>query len=58
MFITINTTKSCPDIPDCMTIEEIRMATLDDEHIGMLSELVFCGLSSTKVEMQIELHPY
>ena len=24
------------DIPDCMKVEEIKIAMLDDEHIGML----------------------
>ena len=30
--------QSCTDIPDCMTVEEIRVATLDNEHLGILSE--------------------
>ena len=46
------------DIPYCMTAEEIRLATLDDEHLGILSEYVLCIWPSTKVKMQKDLQPY
>ena len=39
MWISISTLESCIKIPDCMMAEEMRLATLDDEHIGILSEL-------------------
>ena len=46
------------EIPDCMTAEEIRMAMLDNKHIGILSKLVLCGLPSTKAEVQKDPKPY
>ena len=55
MCITINAIESCTDIPGCITAEEIRVATLDDQHLGILSEHVFHILSSTKAEVQKEL---
>ena len=36
MCITINTVQLCMDIPDCVRAEEIRTATLDDEHLGIM----------------------
>ena len=42
MCITINAIESSMDIPEYMTAEEIRIATLDDDYRGMLSELQFC----------------
>ena len=41
--ITINAIESCTDIPDCMTTEDIRLASLEDEHLDMLSEYVSQG---------------
>ena len=45
-------------IPDCITAEEKRIAALDDEYIGMLSEFILCSRPSTKTEIQKELQPY
>ena len=56
--ITINTTESCIDISDCTKVEEIKIATLVDEHIGMLSEPILCGWPLTKAETPKELQPY
>ena len=43
------------DIPECMATEEVRLATLDTEHLGILSEHVLCGLPSTTAQVQKEL---
>ena len=39
MLITINTTGSYMNMPDCMTAEEIK-AKLHNKHLSILSELV------------------
>ena len=52
MCITINAIESCTDIPDCMKTKEIRTATLDDENLGILTELVLCIWPQTKAEIQ------
>ena len=44
MYITINTIESHMDIPDYMTAEEIRIAMLYDEHVGMLDKLIIYSL--------------
>ena len=45
-------------LPDCMTAEYIKLATLDDELLGILLEHVLCGWPSPKVKVQKELQPY
>ena len=57
MRITINSIEMCTDIPDCIPAEEIMLATLDDDHLGMLSKYVLYGWPSTKAAMQV-LQPY
>ena len=46
------------NIPDWMTTEEIGVATLDNEHLGILSEHVLCCWPSTKAEVQKDLQLY
>ena len=36
MSITISIKEPCMDMQDCMTAEEIRSATVYDEHLSML----------------------
>ena len=40
-----------------MTAEEIRIQMPDDEHKGILSELIPCGWPLTTAEIQIALQP-
>ena len=46
--LSINAIEACTDILECITSEEIREVTLEDEHLSTLAELKFCGRSSTK----------
>ena len=46
------------NIPDSMPAEEIKYATLDDEHLGILLKYVLHGWLLTKGELQKELQPY
>ena len=41
-----------------MAAEGMRMANLDDEHIGIMSDHVLSGRPSIKAEVQKELQPY
>ena len=50
MSITINAIELCMDLPDWMTAEEIRLATVDDK-----SEYVLHGWPSTITEVQKKL---
>ena len=50
--------KSCMDIPECMTVKEVRVAFMEDEHLSALEELVLCSWPSMKAEVQKELQLY
>ena len=43
------------DILDCMTAEEIRSVTIDNEHLSMLSECVLYDWPSMGTKEQKEL---
>ena len=58
MCLTIIVIESSRDISDSMRVEEIRLVTLDDYHLGMLSKYVMHSWPSTKAEVHRELHPY
>ena len=53
--IGINVIETYMDIQDYMTTEEIQHATIDDEHIGVLSNYVLHGWPSTQAEVQTEV---
>ena len=38
MCITINVKESCTDIPDCMTAEDVKLATVENKHLDILSK--------------------
>ena len=58
MYIRINTIKSCMDIQDHMRAGEIRVATMEDEHLSALAEIILHSWPSMKAEVQKELQPY
>ena len=40
MHITTSAIQSYTDIPHCMTWEEIRKVTLEDEHLSSFAEII------------------
>ena len=58
MCIIINIIESCMGIPHCMTAEEVRVALLDNDHIGIMSEHEFHSCPSAKPDVQKEMKPY
>ena len=55
IFIAI---ESCPGIPSCMTVAEIGVTAMEDEHFNALAELIFHGWTSMKAEVQKEMQAY
>ena len=51
--IAINVIKLCTDIPEGMRTKEIRIATLDNEHLSLLSEYVLCSRQLTKLRYRM-----
>ena len=58
MCIAINVIESCTDILDCMTVGDITLATLEDEHLGILPEYVLCSSPLTKAEVEKDQQSY
>ena len=50
MSININAIGACRDIPECMRAEEMWLATPDDEHIGVLSNLHYAWFVISEVQ--------
>ena len=50
MSITINAIELYKDITDCMTVEVVRLATINDEQLDMLLEYVLHGQPSARPE--------
>ena len=48
---------SCIGIPDCMTAEEIREVTLEDEHVSAFAELILHGWLSTNLRYKRKCNP-
>ena len=57
MWIGITAIGSCMNMPDFMTVEELRVPTLYDEHLGRLYEYVLHVWPSAKAEVWKELQP-
>ena len=57
-YITTCVIELYTDIPDCVAAKEIRIATLDDEHICVLSQLILCSLPLAKAAVHKYLQPY
>ena len=57
MHLTISVIESCMNIPDCMRAE-VKAATIDNEHLVILSELRLCSWSFPKTEEQKDLQSY
>ena len=45
---SMNVMETCRNIPECMTAEDKKLATIDDEHIGMLSKYMLHGWLAIK----------
>ena len=53
--ITLNVIQTSINIPECTTAEVIWLVTIDDKQIGVLSNYMLHGWSSTKVQVWKEL---
>ena len=54
MNLNISAIERCPDIPACMSAEEIRYATQADDLLNALTAYVINGWPSTRKEVQAE----
>ena len=50
--------QSSVNMPDCMSIEEIQQASLQNAHLQQLNTFIIAGWPHTKDELQINIRPY
>ena len=58
MNLNINTFEMCTDFPECITAEEIRCATQEDDHLNILTTYIISGWPPTRAEVKAEIQPY
>ena len=51
----INQTETCTDIPECMTAEEIRHATEEDDHLNTLMTYMINDRPATRAWIKGEI---
>ena len=50
--------QSLVDMPDCISMEEIQQALLQDAHLQQLKTFIIAGWPHTKDELQPDIRPY
>ena len=58
MDIQVDAIQSSVDMPDCISIEEIQQASLQDTHLQQLKTFIIAGWPHTKDELQTDIKPY
>ena len=58
MSLNINAIETCTDIPECMSAEEIRYASIEDNYMDALLTCMIHRWSSTRTEVIKEVQPY
>ena len=58
MDIRIGAIQSVTDIPECVSISQIQQASVQEEHLQHLKNIIITGWLSTKDELHSELRPY
>ena len=58
MDIRIDAIQSATDIPECISISQIQQASVQDDHLQCLKDIIITGWPSTKDELHSDLRPY
>ena len=58
MDIWVDAIQSLVDMPDCISMEEIQQASLQDAHLQQLNTFIIAGWPHTKDELQTIIRPY
>ena len=58
MDIRIDAIESVTDILECFSISQIQQASVQDEHLQCLKNMIITGWPSTKDELHSDLRPY
>ena len=58
MDIRVDAIQSMTDIPECMSISQIKQATMQDRHLQWLKNNIISGWPTTKDQLHLDIRPY
>ena len=58
MDIKVDTMQSMTHVLECMSISQIQQATVQDEHLQCLKNIIISGWPTTKDQLHIDIRPY
>ena len=58
MDIKVDIVKIMTDVPECMSIQQIQQATVQDEYLQWVKGFIITGLSDTKDQLHQDIRPY
>ena len=58
MDIKVDVVPIMIDVPECMSIQEIQQATIQDEHLQWLKGSIITGWPDTKDQLHQDISPY
>ena len=58
MDIRVDAIQSMTDVSECISISQIQQATVQDEHLQYLKNIIISGWPATKDQLHIDIRPY
>ena len=58
MDVWVDAIQSATDVPECISVAEIEQASIQDDHLQKLKNLIIAGWPNTKDELHVDLKPY
>ena len=58
MEVWMDAIQSATDVPECISVAEIQQASVQDDHLQKLKNLIIAGWPDTKDELHVNLKPY
>ena len=57
MHVRVDAIQCTTDIPECISILKVQQATVQDEHLQYLKNIIITGWLSTKDQLYIDIRP-
>ena len=58
MGVRVDAIQGATDIPECISISQIKYTMVQDEHLQYLKNIIITGWPSTKDQLHIDIRPY
>ena len=57
MYIRVDAIQSMTQVPEFMSISHIQQATVQDEHLQYLKNIIISGWPATRYQLHIDIRP-